>query len=59
MTRVFLVTHTEATHHVDGLVGGWFDSELTARGSITTLEVDSWGDHVVVQFSDTTHLSAS
>lgn len=29
---VLLVTHTEAQHHVDGLVGGWFDSELTPRG---------------------------
>ncbi|WP_242496427.1 histidine phosphatase family protein [Xylanimonas protaetiae] len=30
---VYVVTHPEATHHVDGLVGGQFDSELTARGS--------------------------
>ncbi|SFJ45631.1 probable phosphoglycerate mutase [Nocardioides psychrotolerans] len=27
-----MVTHPEATHHVEGLVGGWFDSDLTARG---------------------------
>ncbi|MGD7706695.1 histidine phosphatase family protein [Microlunatus sp. Y2014] len=26
------MTHTEAQHHVDGLVGGWFDSDLTPRG---------------------------
>lgn len=26
------VTHPEATHHVDGFVGGWFDSELSSRG---------------------------
>ncbi|WP_309133444.1 histidine phosphatase family protein [Cellulomonas sp.] len=26
------MTHPEATHHVDGLVGGQFDSPLTARG---------------------------
>lgn len=30
--RVYVVAHPEATHHIDGLVGGWFDSELTARG---------------------------
>ncbi|MBO3095402.1 histidine phosphatase family protein [Cellulomonas dongxiuzhuiae] len=30
--RVSVVTHPEATHHVEGLVGGQFDSELTARG---------------------------
>ncbi|WKG00856.1 histidine phosphatase family protein [Mycolicibacterium sp. HK-90] len=29
---VYVVTHPEATHHVDGLVGGWFDSDLTADG---------------------------
>jgi probable phosphoglycerate mutase len=29
---LYVVTHPEATHHVDGLVGGWFDSDLTDRG---------------------------
>lgn len=29
---VHVVTHPEATHHVEGLVGGQFDSTLTARG---------------------------
>ncbi|XVU20690.1 histidine phosphatase family protein [Actinoplanes sp. CA-054009] len=29
---MYVVTHPEATHHVDGLVGGWFDSDLTGRG---------------------------
>lgn len=32
MRNVYVVTHPEATHHVEGRVGGWFDSELTARG---------------------------
>ncbi|WP_456788307.1 histidine phosphatase family protein [Cellulomonas sp. P5_C5] len=32
MNEILVVTHPEATHHVDGRVGGWFDSELTARG---------------------------
>ncbi|GIJ35249.1 histidine phosphatase family protein [Micromonospora sediminimaris] len=32
MRNLYVVTHPEATHHVDGLVGGWFDSDLTARG---------------------------
>lgn len=32
MRRIYLVTHAEAQHHVDGLVGGWYDSELTTRG---------------------------
>jgi 2,3-bisphosphoglycerate-dependent phosphoglycerate mutase len=30
--NLYLVTHPEATHLVDGLVGGWFDSDLTDRG---------------------------
>lgn len=32
MRELFVVTHPEATHHVDGRVGGWFDSTLTDRG---------------------------
>ncbi|WP_129666059.1 histidine phosphatase family protein [Phytoactinopolyspora endophytica] len=33
MKNVYVVTHPEATHHVDGIVGGWFDSDLTDRGA--------------------------
>jgi probable phosphoglycerate mutase len=32
--HIYLVTHPEAQHHVDGLVGGWYDSHLTARGRL-------------------------
>ncbi len=32
--RIYVVTHPEATHHVDGLVGGWYDSALTRRGVV-------------------------
>lgn len=32
MRTVYLVTHPEATHHVDDLVGGQYDSDLTGRG---------------------------
>ena len=32
MTLAYIVTHAEATHHVDDIVGGWHDSELTERG---------------------------
>jgi probable phosphoglycerate mutase len=28
------VTHPQATHHVDGLVGGWYNSELTELGRL-------------------------
>lgn len=29
--RLIVVEHPEATHHVEGHVGGWFDSELTEQ----------------------------
>lgn len=32
MKNIYIVTHPEATHHIDGVVGGWFDSDLTERG---------------------------
>lgn len=32
MRNLFVVTHPESTHHVDGRVGGWYDSELTPAG---------------------------
>jgi probable phosphoglycerate mutase len=32
--RIYLVAHAEAQHHVDGVVGGWYDSQLTARGRV-------------------------
>ena len=34
MRHIYLVTHPEAQHHVDGVVGGWHDSDLTARGHL-------------------------
>ncbi|MFC0626278.1 histidine phosphatase family protein [Kribbella deserti] len=34
MRHIYLVTHPEAQHHVDGLVGGWYDSELTTHGHL-------------------------
>ncbi|MCQ1957430.1 histidine phosphatase family protein [Arthrobacter sp. zg-Y826] len=32
MRNLYVVTHPEATHHVENLVGGWHDSALTSRG---------------------------
>src|SRR5580658_8336000 len=29
---IYVVTHTQSQHHVDGLVGGWYDSPLTDLG---------------------------
>ena len=30
---LYVVTHPQSQHHVDGLVGWWFDSELSALGA--------------------------
>ena len=32
MKDVFVVTHAQSEHHVQGVVGGWHDSELTELG---------------------------
>ncbi|MEV7085837.1 histidine phosphatase family protein [Streptomyces sp. NPDC093085] len=32
MRTLYVVTHPEATHHVEGTVGGWHDSQLTSAG---------------------------
>ena len=32
MKHLYVVTHPQSRHHVEGLVGGWFDSELTDLG---------------------------
>ncbi|MGW2049859.1 histidine phosphatase family protein [Streptomyces sp. NPDC001858] len=32
MRTLYVVTHPEATHHIEGVVGGWHDSQLTPAG---------------------------
>lgn len=32
MKSYYIVTHGEAQHHIDNVVGGWFDSKLTPKG---------------------------
>lgn len=32
MKEIFIVTHTQATHHVERRVGGWYNSALTEKG---------------------------
>lgn len=33
MRNIYVVAHPEATHHVEGVVGGWNDSQLTPAGA--------------------------
>lgn len=39
---IYVVTHPEAAHHVEGLVGGWHDSELTAKGLADAQAIARW-----------------
>lgn len=32
MKDIFVVTHTQSIHHEEDKVGGWYDTDLTARG---------------------------
>lgn len=34
MRTVYVIAHPEATHHVEGVVGGWHDSGLTETGRV-------------------------
>lgn len=39
MRTVYVVTHPEATHHVEQIVGGWYDSDLTPAGVRATTAI--------------------
>ncbi|MEM7245840.1 MAG: histidine phosphatase family protein [Acidobacteriota bacterium] len=56
MQRIFVVTHPQADHHVQGVVGGWHDSHLTEKGhrdaaAIAARLVEEIGDAPVVLHS--------
>ena len=39
---IYVVTHPEATHHAHGLVGGWYDSDLTLKGLADAKAIAQW-----------------
>ncbi len=39
MQTLYLITHCEACHSIEGKVGGWYDSELTPKGEQQALEL--------------------
>lgn len=41
MRNLYVVTHPEATHHVERSVGGWYDSRLTTAGVIAANAIAS------------------
>ena len=39
MRSVYVIAHPEATHHVEKLVGGWYDSHLTPAGRLAAVSI--------------------
>jgi 2,3-bisphosphoglycerate-dependent phosphoglycerate mutase len=39
MRNIYLVTHTESVHHVQGLGGGWYDTPLTEKGKAQAVKL--------------------
>ena len=39
MRSLYVVTHPEAAHHVEGVVGGWHDSVLTSAGKSAAVAI--------------------
>ncbi|MFE4685229.1 histidine phosphatase family protein [Streptomyces sp. NPDC056721] len=39
MRTLYVVTHPEATHHLEGVVGGWHDAQLTPAGIRAALSI--------------------
>ncbi len=58
MKNVYVVTHTESIHHIEGKVGGWYDSGLTqlgiaqARRTAERLQILIKGDSPKITSSD-------
>ncbi len=39
MKNLYVVAHAQSTHHTEGLVGGWYDSELTDLGQSHAIRI--------------------
>jgi probable phosphoglycerate mutase len=39
MRNIYIIRHTEATHHIEGLVGGWYDTSLTEKGRTQAVKI--------------------
>ncbi len=39
MRNIYLITHTEALHHMQGLGGGWYDTPLTEKGKAQAAKI--------------------
>jgi len=50
MRNIYVVTHTQSEHHIDGLVGGWYDTGLTSFGQEQAQTVAKRLDMLVSRF---------
>jgi probable phosphoglycerate mutase len=39
MRNLYVVTHAQSQHHLEGVVGGWFDSDLSEHGRVQASRV--------------------
>jgi len=39
MKNIYVVTHTESIHHVQRIVGGWYDTSLTENGRVQARKI--------------------
>lgn len=58
MQRVYVITHPEASHHVENRVGGWFDSRLTAAGLQRAKQIARYL-RALIPFTETVQLVSS
>lgn len=47
MRRLYVVTHAQAQHHLEGLVGGWYDSDLSEHGHVQASRIAQAMRHLV------------
>lgn len=39
MRNIYIVRHTESVHHVQGRLGGWYDTSLTEKGKMQATKI--------------------
>lgn len=47
MRHLYVVTHAQSQHHVAGLVGGWYDSDLSEHGQVQASRIAQAIGHLV------------
>jgi probable phosphoglycerate mutase len=47
MRHLYVVTHAQSQHHLEGVVGGWYDSELSEHGRVQASRIAQAVRHLV------------